>query len=79
MNKFEYQELCKKESNLTLDKIICPYCGYIYDTEKSIEYGVGYDCEDEIVITCEKCGKKIKVHSNCTIVRFWTVKADYEG
>lgn len=73
-DKFQYLKLCKKESSLILQKIICPYCGYIYGDKESIEYGVGYDCEDEVVITCEKCGKKIEVHSNCTECRFWTKK-----
>lgn len=74
MDKFEYQKLCKKESCLILQKIICPYCGYVYSEEKSISLGVGDDCQDETIIACENCNKKIKVHSDVTQYRLWTVK-----
>lgn len=69
-----YLGLCKKESSLILQKIICPYCGYVYNFDDSITYGMSDDCEDEVVINCLKCNKKIKVHSKIVEPRFWAVK-----
>lgn len=76
IDEIKYSKLCKKYSTLILERIICPYCGYVYSSRDSIEYGVGSDCEDEVVINCLKCNKKIKVNSNCTGIRFWAEKAD---
>ena len=69
-----YLDLCKKESSLILQKIICPYCGYVYSFDDSITYGMGDDCEDERIVNCLKCNKKIKVHSKIVEPRFWTMK-----
>ncbi len=75
MNEIEYIELCKKESNLILQKIICPYCGHIYNETESINIGIGWDCEDQIKTKCRNCQKDIIVNSNVVEVRFWTTKA----
>ena len=75
MNELEYIKLCKRESSLILQKIICPYCGYVYDIDTSIELGISDDCEDVVDIKCRKCNKDIIVNSQVTQVRFWTTKA----
>lgn len=76
MNKAEYIKLCNKHSTLILQRIICPYCGYVYDKDKSIEYGIGYNCEDTLIISCLKCNKKIEVNSTVVEPRFYTCKAE---
>ena len=75
MNKLEYIKLCEKESSLILEKIICPYCGYVYDIESSCEIGISDDCEDTVKAKCKKCNKDIIVNSQVTRFRFWTTKA----
>ena len=76
MDEIEYNKLCDRESSLILQKIICPYCGYVYDDKSSIDIGISDDCEDEVEIKCKKCNKDIIVHSQVTEYRFWTVKAE---
>lgn len=75
MNELEYIKLCEKESSLILQKIICPYCGYVYDIDSSCEIGISDDCEDDVEVKCKKCNKDIIVNSQVTQVRFWTTKA----
>lgn len=75
MNELEYIKLCKKESSLILQKIICPYCGYIYDEDSSCDIGVSDDCEDAVEVKCKNCNKDIIVNSQVTQVLFWTTKA----
>ncbi len=75
MDEVEYLKLCDRESSLILQKIVCPYCGYVYDTYSSINIGISNDCEDEVETKCKKCKKDIIVHSIVTEYRLWTVKA----
>lgn len=73
--KLSYEKLCEKESSLILQKIICPYCHHVYSIDESIEISIMHDCEDEKIINCENCNKKIKVISWVTVYRLATQKA----
>lgn len=74
--KLSYEKLCEKESSRILQKIICPYCHHIYSKDESIDIGIMKDCEDEKIINCENCNKKIKVMSWVTEYRLSTQKAE---
>lgn len=76
IDELEYIKLCERESSLILQKIICPYCGYVYDEDSSMDIGISDDCEDKVEIKCKNCNKDIIVHSQVTVPRFWTVKAE---
>lgn len=41
MNELDYLKLCRKESSLILQKVICPYCGYVHNRIESIGMGIG--------------------------------------
>lgn len=74
--KLSYIKLCEKESTLILQKIICPYCHYVYSIDESINIGIMKDCEDEKIINCENCNEKIQVGSLATEYRLFTRKVE---
>lgn len=76
LNKYEYMKLCDKNSEMFLQKIICPYCGHVYSTKGSIEIAFSGDCEDTIRFNCEKCGEDLVVKVWATEYRVSTQAAD---
>ena len=76
LNKYEYMKLCDKNSEMFLQKIICPYCGHVYSTKGSIEIAFSSDCEDTIRFNCEKCGEELVVKVWATEYRVSTQAAD---
>lgn len=79
LDKYEYQKLCDRNSEMLLKKIICPCCGHVYSTEGSIDIAFSGDCEDTIRFNCEKCGEKLVVKVRATEYRVSTQRAgDYD-
>ena len=69
-----YKKLCDKYSSQILQRVICPYCGFVYSSDDSIDLGMGSDCEDEVITVCMNCNNKIIIHSAVVEPRFWTTK-----
>ena len=80
MNSYEYKKLCDKHSEKLLQRIICPYCGHIYDKKASIDIIFSGDCEDTIRFNCEDCGEELVAKVWCTEYRVIVDKAsNYEA
>ncbi len=75
LNEYEYKKLCDENSEMLLQKIICPYCGHIYSTKSSIDIAFSGDCEDTIRFNCEKCGEELVVKVWATEYRVSTQRA----
>ena len=76
LNEYEYKKLCDENSEMLLQKIICPCCGHIYSKKGSIDIALGDDCEDTIRFNCEKCGEDLVVKVWATEYRVSTQTAD---
>ena len=79
LNKYEYMKLCDENSEMFLQKIICPCCGHVYSTKDSIDIAFSGDCEDTIRFNCEECGEELVVKVWATEYRVATQRAcDYD-
>lgn len=79
LDKYEYQKLCDRNSEMLLKKIICPCCGHVYSTKSSIDIAFSGDCEDTIRFSCEECGEELVVKVWATEYRVSTQRVgDYD-
>lgn len=78
IDEITYRKLCDKYSTRILQRIICPYCGFVYSKEESIDIGIMNDCEDTGIIICKKCNHEFLVNSWVTEYRFSSSKLGTE-